>query len=328
MIELCLHLPTITECKNIKSYLSLANQNTGQKLPRPEVSGFPIGKAIFNARKLFLKILRPLLEPDCKVSRVYFGVEFCQRVIPALDDLKAALEIAELNNLKFTLLTPYVTDGGIESLSRLFAYLENFGMESEIVVNDFGVLKLIHDNYPKLKPVYGRLMNKMSRMPRFAKDMPQRILPGQLKFFQECSLVLPHYQKFLSNMGVSRVEFDLVPQGIKTDFSGSSFSAGFYYPWSYITTGRVCEIGSLDTVPENKFRLDKPCGRQCRDYYMHLYNDSCDCEESRNSMSVASSHIFQKGNTIFMLCEAPRASIKNLFTHGFDRVIYEPCFPI
>jgi len=328
MIELCLHIPTIKECKNVNYYSGMLKRAPEIGISDPEAMFLPGTKAIANVRKLFGKILMPLLDNDGKFARMYFGVEFCQRLIPALEELKTALNTADEQKMDFTLLTPYAADEGIKSLVKLFEYLEKSGRKTEVVVNDLGVLKLIHDNYPHLKPVYGRLMSKMTRMPRFAKQLSKRITPEQLKVFQNCSLLLPYYKKFLTEMGVERLEFDIVPQGIKMDFNNEPFRASFYYPWAYITTGRVCEIGSMGIVPEKKFRLDQPCGRECQKYYSHIYKSQCESNERCAGESAGSEYIFQKGNAIFMLCEAPQSVLKNLFSLGFDRVIYEPCFPI
>jgi len=259
---------------------------------------------------------------------MYFGVEFCQQLIPSLEDMKIAIDTALSRQLSFSLVTPYVTDKGIESLIKLFEYLEKNKLKTEVIINDFGVLKLLNDEYSTLRPVYGRLMNKMSRMPRFAKNMPQRILPGQLESYRQCSLTLPHYKKFLSDMRVERIEFDVVPQGLEVDLKTALLSASFYYPWTYITTGRVCEIGSMRIPPSDKFRLDKSCGKQCQNYYVHLAKGICDYGDGCAQRDAFSEYIFQKGNTIFMLCEAPKSVLKNLFELGFNRVIYEPCSPI
>jgi len=297
-------------------------------MPVSGESYMPGSKAINNVRKLFAEILSPLLEAGSRFIRMYFGVEFCQHLIPTLDELKSVLAIADEKKLDITLVTPYVTDEGLLSLSKLFEYLEKRTKKTEVVVNDFGVLKLLHDNYPHLKPIYGRLMNKMTRMPRFAKQLPQGIKPGQLKAYQRCSLLLPLYKKFLLSMGVERLEFDIVSQGIKMDFSNSQFRASFYYPWTYITTGRVCEIGAMNLSPEKKFDLEASCRRECQQYYVHLFEEECGCTGNCEHKTAASKYIFQKGNTIFMLCEAPQPVIKNLFLQGFDRIVYEPCFPI
>ena len=329
MIELCLHLPSMDECKNIDTYMEIFTPGYDGAAPDSGGSKMPGVRAVANVRKLFSRVLA-LLVAGIRPSRLYFGAEFCQRLIPTQDELAAAMDIAAKNALKFTLVTPYVTDDGLRALSKLFAYLEKKGDATEVVVNDLGVLSVLRGDFPRLVPVYGRLMNKMTRMPRFARQLPDRLNPQQLGAYQKCSLLLPHYQKFLSGMGVGRLEFDVVSQGIKMDFGGGPFRASFYYPWTYITSGRVCEAGSVSQPPEKKFSLDSDsrCGRECQKYYVHMFKEDCGCGEKCAHKSAESKYLFQKGNAVFMLCEAPRQVLENLFSRGFDRVIYEPGFPI
>ncbi len=69
---------------------------------------------------------------------VYFGNEFCERLLPRPDELEAALEKMEKKGLKVVLLTSYLTDSGIDRLAALLELLERSD-GAEVVLNDWGV---------------------------------------------------------------------------------------------------------------------------------------------------------------------------------------------
>lgn len=71
-------------------------------------------------------------------SRVYFGNEFCQRLIPSAKELEQVLDFVSEKSLPFTLVTPYVTDEGLRILESLLLKLEKRKPGSEVVVNDWG----------------------------------------------------------------------------------------------------------------------------------------------------------------------------------------------
>jgi hypothetical protein len=57
-------------------------------------------------------------------TRIYFGQEFCERLLPSKDELEQVCAFSEKEGVPLTLVTPYVTDKGLlklEKLIRLFA---------------------------------------------------------------------------------------------------------------------------------------------------------------------------------------------------------------
>ncbi len=62
-------------------------------------------------------------------------------------------------------MTPFVTNRGLEQLEELLPVLAQTLPDAEVVVNDWGVLQLLRSEYPELKPVLGRLLNKSKRGP-------------------------------------------------------------------------------------------------------------------------------------------------------------------
>src|SRR5437016_2655742 len=89
-----------------------------------------------------------------RFNRCVYGNEFCEHLIPKTKQLEAVRAAACDEGLPLTLLTPYVSDAGIESLKPLFELLST-NDESEVVFNDWGVLNLLRRAFPKLTPVQG-----------------------------------------------------------------------------------------------------------------------------------------------------------------------------
>ena len=251
------------------------------------------------------------------VNRLYFGSEFCQRLIPDLDQVKQAMIAAKERKLKFTLLTPYVTAEGVEKLEPLFQYLNSIGnKEIEIVVNDPATIDMAVE-YKNITPVLGRVKDPMKRMARFARQMPQ-LNATQQEALRSSDITIDLYQKFLLDMGISRIEMDLVPQGIGIDFNILPIRASFYYPWTYITTGRICEMGSLNQEDKEKFTVYNKCRKECQTYYSSWTTE----------WPGVSNKIFAFGNTVFMLCEVSKSALKKYVEQGFDRIVYQPVIPV
>ncbi len=56
-------------------------------------------------------------------TRLYFGAEFCERLIPSRQELETALRNARERSLGFTFMTPFVTNRGLELLEELMHML-------------------------------------------------------------------------------------------------------------------------------------------------------------------------------------------------------------
>ncbi|MHB8983745.1 MAG: hypothetical protein ACYC4E_00120, partial [Carboxydocellales bacterium] len=209
------------------------------------------------------------------LNRLYFGNEFCEQRIPDLQAVKLALRAAQERELEFTLVTPYVTDLGLAALLPLFQYLSQRG-EPEIVVNDWGVLKMLSSNFPRLRPVLGRLLNKMIRDPRVAgtfardvdasKSVSSKGIPSAGAGVFRRFGVTNRVRCLLKSMGVVRIELDNLLQGIDLNFPQLNLAGSLYYPYGCVTTGRACLMGSLDLPAEEKFKPRPNCRRQCREY--------------------------------------------------------------
>lgn len=243
---------------------------------------------------------------DQNFSRLYFGNEFCQRLLPTPEELDAVLGVT--SPLDFTLVTPYVTDDGLERVQRLIELMSIRRQEAEVVFNDWGIFSILKERYPSFEPVFGRLLNKMKRDPRLMTVL-DRIPENTLAYFRGSNLSVPLFRNFLLENGVKRVEFDNVLQGI--DFDSNGIELSLYLPYVYVTTTRACLVNACD-IPEKSEQVDiSPCRQECKRYSFHLESD------------VMPVSLMRRGNTLFFENEELPS-----FMQHVSRVVIEPEIPM
>lgn len=245
-------------------------------------------------------------------SRLYFGHEFCERLLPTLEELEMALKFAKENDLHLTILTPYVTNEGIKSVNTLLNFLAREAPQSEVVFNDYGVFRLLRNNYHTLKPVMGRLLSKMKRDPRII-SIYQLLPESARRYFKGFSLDVSAFREFLLKNGITRVELDNVFQGLDLNISLLGFSASLYIPYAYVTTTRACLAINCDSHGMEDIVGIFPCKKECRKYTFYLRS---------KAMPVT---LIRKGNTIFVKNEEISNDIGE---KGIDRIVHEIDIPI
>jgi hypothetical protein len=246
-----------------------------------------------------------------KFTRLYFGNEFCQRLIPTIEDLDHVINFVKKNNVRLSFVTPYATDEGISKLEPLLELLNKKLPGSEVIINDYGTLELMQEKKLKLKPVLGRLLTKQKRGPRIINIMDKLPKPA-IEHFRKSNAEVPIFQEFLIRNGFGRVELDNLLQGIEDDFSNSKIKASLYYPYAYVTTTRFCLTSICDK--NNISPGIYPCKKECQKY---------------GSFKLTNKHmpipLLLKGNTQFF---ENKKLPKDLEGKGIDRLVYEPELPI
>jgi len=262
---------------------------------------------------LFISKIENLKFLKKKYSRLYFGNEFCERLIPNKEDISFVLEFIKRKKIELTLITPYVTDNGLNNLKNLFKLVIKENLSNEIVINDWGVMRLLLNDYKeKFKLVLGRLLTKQKRGPRilhFINNLPKEAL----NHFKSSNIIDPTMIHFLSKRNIGRVELDNPLQSIGMDFSKTKIKASMYYPYSYVTTTRMCLTNSCDKVTERGRIGIFPCGRECQNYYFILKQ-----KEMPKKLILKGNTQFYKNSTL----------PKKLEKTGIDRIVYQPEIPI
>ena len=261
-------------------------------------------QAIFISKVENLKYVSP------HFSRLYFGNEFCEQLVPSRADLHQVLDFVSENSLDFTFVSPYVTNKGLSRLENLFQEIAQNKPDSEVVFNDYGVLRVLNNRYNQLTPVMGRLLNRMKRGPRLMVVI-DKLPPTTVEYFRSSNLTVPVLSEFLNAHRVRRVELDNVLQGI--DFHLDNLEASLYLPFAYVTTTRLCLVNSCD-IPEREELIGIfPCKQECQRYTFYLRSD------------IMPLMLIRKGNTIFFENEVLPDDIEE---KGITRIVTEPEIPM
>jgi hypothetical protein len=276
---------------------------------------------------------RPLPEG---YDRVYFGSEFCERRIPSLPALEALVRRTHDADMRFTLVTPYVTDEGLDRVEELCRALSGQAGACEVVVNDWGVLRLLHERFPSLEPVLGRLLVKQKRCPTLARVLKRapaammrhadpehsdRVLVMQVKlppamdeYYRGSNAgSVPVLQKCLSGMGVRRIELDNPLHGVKVSLGQGVRAASLYVPFVYVSTTFYCPSAGCDG-PQSTMRKRRPCSQQCARYVFSLEHASFPLP------------LLLRGNTHFYRNDSVDES--RIARMGVDRLVYASAPPV
>jgi len=168
-------------------------------------------------------------------DRVYIGSEFCQNRLPTA---AAFLKLEKMFRGPVTLATPLLTDGGLDQAMTLVKALTAVKRKKplEIVVNDWGLLRLIKKN--KLaRPVLGRLL-----------------------MWEIGEMDKPFLNAFCREYRVAGVETDSAE--ILEKLKGVSGPVHFHYPFRFKSVTRYCSyIRDFNSAA---------CGLECGPAFVRL----------------------------------------------------------
>lgn len=227
--------------------------------------------------------------PKDTFRRAYFGPEFCDRATPSPDAVREFVSECRKAGLQPTLVTAYHTDATLDTAHAALRAMHDVAPDAEVVVNDYGVLRTMRDQYPTLRPVLGRLLAKQKRDPRIAMVKSAEVRGH----FSRSSADGAWFRKFLEHHGVTRIELDNLLQGVSVE-PGPARS--MHYPLVFVTTGREC-LDKCDT---------------CRSARFFLLNREID----RPLLLVGRAQFYVN------------MDLKNLSEGGFSRVVYHHAVPL
>ena len=287
-------------------------------------------------KAIFITKVSQLRYIDYKYTRIYYGNEFCERLIPSLQDLNQILDYIQKRGLEFSFVSPYITNIGLKKLGALFELLKSTRISCEVIINDWGVLNLINRQYPDFQPVLGRLLTKQKRGPRLIELLKRQIRPRLIvnsKNPSQRNIVIqkmlpldldPYYKgsnassvpiihNFLISQRIKRIELDNLAQGMLLELPRTKISASVYTPYIYITTTFFCPTAGCDQKKKSLLKI-KPCKRQCQRYLFKLRH------------KTMPKVIYLKGNTQFY--KNTKLAVGELKNLGIDRIVYQPEIPI
>lgn len=273
--------------------------------------------------------MEPILGEENEYGRVYFGQEFCEHLIPSPDELEQAYYFTRQLGWDFTYVTGYVTDAGLNKIRKNLDRLETLQAACEVVINDWGVLRVLRRETNGFTPVLGRLLTKQLRLGRFnrrttpppvnmngLKATEESIREHQVQAYRDIDLANPAWREQLNQLGIRRADLDMTPQGIEIPDEGwGNLTLSYYYPWGYLAGGRNCMTAGV-VEPERQFvAMDRPCTRPCQ-----RLNKTA-CIDHYPEMTI------QRGNSLFVF-HGDYASRYFVEGAGHSRLVFEPYIPI
>lgn len=245
---------------------------------KPDLTAGGGSRASEIGRKTIRRILKTY-----RFDRVYIGDEFCPRRLPGPERMRAFREQAGAAGLKVTLLTPPMTDSEIFQNYSVFEILVP---EDEVVVNDWGVMLLLKDKFPRLSLSLGRLLNRGMKDTRLSEEFFQCQADGRT-LLEETTFDGTEFLAFAATRGIDRLERDLAPHSASPSFLEGNLAHSIYFPFGYITTGRICRIAEMKKGGAPRWLPGAPCRQDCERTAFRMIHESTRLVHHQN------------GNTIF-----------------------------
>jgi len=232
--------------------------------------GRPAGLSLHLGQDLGTRPAAPAWLPQPRrVERVRIGSSLCPRLLPPLDRLRHAARSALSWTARLELETPVLGDGDLLHLDRLLDALEQIGPAADVVVNDWGALRLLRRRHPGLTPVIGRVLHRQVRDPRIPTVDPQR-LGGWPAAWGLGSAVSPSWQALVRSWGVERVELDWPLHGLDTEaWNAVDLQRSLHLPYVLVASGRSCVQRDPRGAVDRADGGDR-CDLSCRHTAVHL----------------------------------------------------------
>lgn len=206
-----------------------------------------------------------------RVTRLYIGNQFCHLLCPERELLYEILEKARGEGLEITLSLSYLRESMVEQMEKmleeLYRWCGNQGEKVEIIVNDWGIFRLLCGKLDRITPILGTLLNKIRKDPRY-----QYKIGADLDFPAENSLNSGFYQRYLKeNLGLSRFEYESCGHRVRLPEGRHSMHLPFYQT----NTSQYCTLFAQCTQGARGIqKLPEKCPGYCSDlvflYPKHL----------------------------------------------------------
>jgi SAM-dependent methyltransferase len=229
-------------------------------------------------------------------DRIYFGSEFCEFLLPTVEQIAEITSFASREGVRFTFVTPPCTERALAEAIQLIEMLPD---DAEVVFSDWGLLEAILA--AKKTPVHGRLLCNAKKDPRLGHSQAE-------PEYATGHNIQSAYQKMLIGNNVTRVELDNVFQGLIIN-PENRMKFSLYYPFVPCTMTRKCYFANM-AAGNVKFRPITECAIHCRGKNIALANSG--------------EKLYVKGNAQYYVNSTLPAETGAL---GIDRYVYMPVFP-
>ena len=161
------------------------------------------------------------------ISRIYVGNEFCHNLFPDNFTLIKILSKAKCDNLNVTLAFTYMKDCYIEKnkniIDKVYLWCKDNKFNIEIIINDFGMIKLLEGKEDCFSLNLGVLLNKRRKDPRYIYKNGYKE-----KEFCENNLNNDLLYDYLKKYNINRFEYETCNYKIKVPKGNHSHHMPFY----------------------------------------------------------------------------------------------------
>lgn len=198
------------------------------------------------------------------INRIYIGNEFCHNLFPEVKSLINMMEKAKKEGLQVTLCFTYMREVYIEKtrdiLNKIYNWCSSNNKKIEIIINDFGMIKLVENKVDYFKLSLGVLLNKRKKDPRYAY---KKGYMENKELIAENSLNSGIFNKFLKECSVERYEYENC--GYKISIAKGHHS--LHIPFYQTNTSQYCPLYAMCTsMDRGKQKLATNCPKYCKDY--------------------------------------------------------------
>ena len=260
-------------------------------------------------------------------SRVYFGHETCEKLLPDFKDISQMIQDAQNTALKLTFVTPFLSETGIEKVIVFLNQLNDATSTFEVVISDWGLLDWICD-HPIGIPVISRFMagqqldfrlsallandqatDKIISIDGIVYRLKQKPLPSELAgHIKSCSLLTQGMLEYFNKMGIFRFEISNVFHDLNlSDCRGNSYS--LHVPLVPLAVMRQCPGKDEDF---------NTIGTDCQD-------EHCDEKLTKWHLKNSNFDIGRLGNCVYYLNEEWESKVME--NTGIDRVVFRNIGP-
>lgn len=210
-----------------------------------------------------------------KKDRIYIGNAYCHNLFPDKKTLLALMEKAYEQQIGITIVFSYLRDNGISQVReqldgiQMWAKMKNCPKQKvELEINDWGMLPLLENNCEHMTILWGTLINRQRKDPRY----PYK------KGFQEKHDLLKENQlqqeeliKYLKGKNVQRYEYESCGYELQLVKHSS-----LHIPMYQTNTSQYCPLAALWKYQDrSKQQLQMDCERYCEKvcctYPKHLH---------------------------------------------------------
>jgi len=197
-----------------------------------------------------------------KATRIYIGNQFCHNLLPTKEQIKLLLEKAKKEEISVTLVYTYIRDEFVEDMEEQIVDIEKWckinNEKLEVVVNDWGMIKLFKGKEDVFSLNLGVLLNKRRKDPRM--KYKNGIL-NQESLWRENSFSSLEYQNFLKeNWNIERYEIESCGYMIATPKGKTSL----HLPYFQTNTSQYCTLYAKSQYGDrSNQRLVRGCVRCC-----------------------------------------------------------------